>query len=730
MKKQLLFGSALVTAFAVNAQNHRVKPTGIVKAPKPNELSYSPVEPTMSSSTGSQNQTPALLANKEAVSSGTVPTTWQAFAASQNVFGHLVPNSRIINYDENLDVVSYIYRKPCSYTISPISESNSGAILAKIIRNWNPIAVNGTFQPQYDSTAFGSDATNLKRYPQGGIYNPPGNTNINNAYIVGCGPTTGGSGWTGNWFSSKQLGSANYNNIPSTTPNAQQWVPNPPGSNPLKGMNFNRYNFSITDDGLVRSVATVGTDNPGASQAAPGDTSLYITTGTFAGGTFSWTGTELYPDFQKAPSDGTTNMQDVLMAWNEAGTVGYAIVIGQNKTTTVTVNRGIQPRVWKTTNSGASWAAIPNMDFASPSLTMVTNDLPAALSVNNAVAVPWFRSSEGMDAVVDKDDRLHFVSTVVSHSSVHPDSTYFIFSFNTTDRYYFPHVPGARPYIYDFTTTGTTWSVRKIDSLSTEAPRGSAAAAGSGTGYTENPWTEDASSKPVSSSRIQLGRTVNGNQIYYSWAESDTLITNGNKKWNTFPNVKVRILDVATNSLSPEFNITSPATSLGTNNTVKNRAFFHYTSPKSPNLAGSFAGNYTLAIPASVTNNQSLNGSGVCSPETPVIHFFNAATITNAGVIYVNPTVGINERSKTLTNMQVIPNPASNNANLVFDMLTDAKVLVSVTDVTGKVVKSLTANSTLGQNTININVADLTAGIYFVSISANNQKTTAKLIVE
>jgi hypothetical protein len=101
MKKQLLFGSALVTAFAVNAQNHRVKPTGIVKAPKPNELSYSPVEPTMSSSTGSQNQAPALLANKDAASSGTLATTWQAFAASQNVFGHLVPNSRIINYDEN-----------------------------------------------------------------------------------------------------------------------------------------------------------------------------------------------------------------------------------------------------------------------------------------------------------------------------------------------------------------------------------------------------------------------------------------------------------------------------------------------------------------------------------------------------------------------------------------------------------------------------------------------------
>ncbi|MCA0430341.1 MAG: T9SS type A sorting domain-containing protein [Bacteroidetes bacterium] len=727
MKKQLLLGTALVTAMAANAQHQKTKPSGApTKAPRVNEMSYNAEEP-VNTHGPLQNQTPELL---KSTPTGTNPVTWIPFANSINSAGVLVSNSRIINYNEDLDVVTFVHRKYCTYSITASGEDNSGVVIARIISKWNPIAANGTFTPQFDSTAFASGATNFPRYPNSGIYNPPGNTNINNAYIVACGPTTAGSGWTGNWYASKQLGSANYNNNTGTAPN-QQWYGNPPTGS-LKGVNFNRYNFCVTDDGKVRSVGTVGTDNPGSSQAAPADTSLYITTGNFAAGSFTWTGTELYPDFKKA-TDGTANLSDVLMAWNEAGTVGYAIVTGQNKTTTVTVNQGIQPKVWKTTNSGASWAAIPDMDFTAPTLTMIPNELPAALASNTNEVCPWFRSGEGQDAIVDKDDRLHFVTTIVGHSSTHKDSTYYIWSFtNGGDSYYWPHKPGYRPYIYDFTTTGTGWNVTKIDSLSSEAPRPTSASQGSsGHGWDENPWAADGTGqKPVSSSRIQLGRTPNGSHIYYSWAESDTLVTSGNKKWNTFPNIKVRVLDVATGSLSPKWNATAPTGTLGLNSKIKNYAYYHYASPKSTAITtGSAAGSYTMAIPMSVSNNQSLNGNGDCVTPSAVTHFFNAVTVTDAGIIYVNP-VGLNEKSKTVTNMQVIPNPTSNNTNLVFDMNTDAKVLVSVTDVTGKIVKSIVTNANLGQNTVNINVNDLKAGIYFVSLNANNQKTTAKLIVE
>jgi hypothetical protein len=679
-----------------------------------------------------QNQSQISGNQKTSESPSNSIVSWQPFANSMNISGQLISNSRILNYDENLDVVSFIHRKPCTYSITNVGQNNSGVMIARIIKNWNPIAVNGTFVPQFDSTAFASNASNLPNFPNGGIYNPEGNTNINNSYIVGCGPTFNANEWSGNWYSSKQLGVANYNNTTSTQPNAQQWFGNPSGGG-LQGHNFNYNNFSITDDGKIRSVGKLGTPYIGTLQIAPGDTSLYISTGTFSFGTFSWSGTALHPDFEKAPATNKANFSKTLMAWNEAGTVGYAIAIGQHKNSGNIVNRGMQPMVWKTSNSGVSWVAIPNMDFTLPTFSMVINDLASTLNTNTNIAVPYFREIEGMDAVVDKNDRLHFATTIVSHASVHPDSITIVKK-HGSDYYYWPHTPGKRPFIYDFTTTGTTWSVRKIDSLSTEAPLSKLVDQGLGTGYDENPWVASGTEKPVSSARIQLGRTVDGKQIYFTWAESDTLITNGNRKWNTFPNVKVRVLDISTNSLSIEMNATAPIGSLGTNNKIKNKAFFHYCSAKSPNLIGPSFSFYTLSIPISISNNQTLNGNGDCSSLAPITHYFNAVTITPSGIVYINSfnscISSLNENKINKSNLNISPNPATYNANLVFDMLTDTKVLVSVTDVTGKVVKSLTANSTLGQNTININVADLTAGIYFVSISANNQKTTAKLIVE
>lgn len=656
--------------------------------------------------------------------------TWQAFANSMNIRGQLISNSRILNYDENLNVVSFIHPRPCTYSITNAGENNSGVMIARIIKNWNPIAVNGTFTPQFDSTAFASNASHLPTSPNGGIYNPPGNTNINNSYIVGCGPTTFSNAFSGNWFSSKQLGPANYNNTPSNQPNAQQWFGNPSGGG-LQGHNLNYNNFSVTDDGKIRSIGKLGTPFNGTMQAAPGDTSLYIATGTFSFGTFSWSGTALHPDFEKAPSTGKANFSKTLMAWNEAGTIGYAIAIGQEKNASNLVNKGMQPKVWKTSNSGASWALIPNLDFTLPTFSMVINDLASTLNTNTNVAVPYFREVEGMDAVVDKDDRLHFATTIVAHASVHPDSVYAV-NRHGSDNYYWPHTPGKRPFIYDFTATGSNWAVRKIDSISTEAALATLNEQGFGTGYTENPWTDSIGYKPVSSSRIQLGRTVDGKHVYFTWAESDTLFTNGNKKWNTFPNIKVRVIDVSTNSLSVEMNATSPPTALGTNNLVKHKAFFHSTSPKAASLLPPCN---ILSIPMTVSNNQTLNGYGDCSNLAPITHYFHAVTISQAGIIYntmphINCYSSLYENKKTQSNLTIYPNPANTNIHINFDSQYNLKTEIIISHITGKILKSQMVNAHIGSNEINQNVADLNPGIYFVTLRSGNESTTSKLVVE
>lgn len=680
----------------------------------------------------SQNVNEFLMDQKNNESNLTSSFTWQAFANSMNISGQLISNSRILNYDENLNVVSFIHPKPCTYSITNASENNSGVMIARIIKNWNPIAVNGTTQPQFDSAAFASNASHFPTSPNGGIYNPPGNTNINNSYIVGCGPTTFSNALSGNWFSSKQLGTAYFNNTTSNQPGAQQWFGNPSGGG-LQGHNLNYNNFSVTDDGKIRSIGKLGTPFNGTMQAAPGDTSLYIATGTLSAGIFSWSGTALHPDFEKTTTTNKANFSKVLMAWNESGTVGYVIAIGQNKNASNLVNKGMQPMAWKTTNSGTSWTVIPSIDFTLPTFSMVINDLASTLNTNTNVAVPYFREVEGMDVVVDKDDRLHFATTIVAHASVHPDSVTVLNSYvNGGDYYFWPHTPGKRPFIYDFTTTGSSWSVRKIDSLSSEAPLATLNEQGLGTGFDENPWVSQGSKKPVSSARIQLGRTVDGKQIYFTWAESDTLITNGNKKWNTFPNIKVRVLDVSNNSLSVEMNATHTTGIVGTNNNVRNKAFFHYCSPKAASLLPPCN---ILSIPMTVSNNQSLNGYGDCSNLAPITHYFHAVTIGQAGIIYntmphINCYSSLYENKKTQSNLTIYPNPSNNNIHINFDSQFNSKTEIIISHITGKILKSQIVNAHIGSNEINQNVADLNPGIYLVTIRSGNESTTSKLIVE
>lgn len=114
--------------------------------------------------------------------------TASKFTGSMNAFSYLVSQSKSLCYNAGVNAVTFIARKSPYYVAS--SNSNSGAIVASIaVQNL------GT---SWDSTVIWTSAANLGRYPQGGIYNPLGNTNKNSAYVVGMGPITGGAGWLGN----------------------------------------------------------------------------------------------------------------------------------------------------------------------------------------------------------------------------------------------------------------------------------------------------------------------------------------------------------------------------------------------------------------------------------------------------------------------------------------------------------------------------------------------------
>jgi hypothetical protein len=646
-----------------------------------------------------------------------------------------VSEQRPLQYNSGVNAVSFIHRCSTTYTASPAD--NTGAIVAEISTNWGAT---------WDSTCVWSDATNQGRYPGGGIYNPTGNTNIANAYVVAAGPTTPGSGWSGSFFASKQLGAGNYNSTASSVPGAMQFMNNAaPFTNTAVGkVDFPRYCFTSTTDGKVRAAGRIVNDVAGTTNEAYGYRAINMVKGTFNAGIFNWVADSVsfsgvvHQHTAQTPStsdDWYMVTGSPMMAWNEAGTHGYAFTIGVRASPTNSQSSGYQPIVWKTDNSGTSWSLMPGIDFASPTYSWVLGRIPGVASQTTLV-IPQFAANEGLGAVVDYNNKLHIFSTIVGTSRSHPDSVYTGYSYtmsvnSPTATYGWGHVPGERPYIYDFVLDGasSTWSYMLVDSMSSEAPSGTA---GEG-GFSENPFDEDAGAKQVSDARIQASRTVDGKYIVVSWAESDTNFVNGGVKYNVIPDIKTRCIDVlGTSSGTPYF--LSPTeinvSKLGANPQVEKKAVMHYMSPVSGTMAlgtGATA-NSTLTIPFTVTHSQ---GPGA-QPGTIFAGLTsNAHWYTSASLNFDLKVVGIKENALgSVSSSVVYPNPASGNAFLSIDMKDNATVGIDVYTTVGQLVKSSKTNAQIGENNINIDLTNLASGIYMVNVKVGNAVSTKKLIVQ
>lgn len=101
---------------------------------------------------------------------------------------------------------------------------------------------------------------------------------------------------------------------------------------------------------------------------------------------------------------------------------------------------------------------------------------------------------------------------------------------------------------------------------------------------------------------------------------------------------------------------------------------------------------------------------------------FNEAVLTNTATTTVQ-TAASNE-TFTDSAFTVYPNPASGNITLKMDNL-NGSCAVTVTDVLGKTVMTATAAG----NETNLNIAELTSGMYFITLDAGDKKITKKIMV-
>jgi hypothetical protein len=728
MKKQLLLGSALFAAISAFSQQSYVKNAVPKLAYKAGTIAskYAVVnEPTSVSTELTAVKPTQAVKTKNKSRSAANSFGWEPISQSMNVFGVLLAESKPLQYDENLDAVSFIQRKSPHYVPDPIitnpdPAAHSGGIVAMVTTNWGST---------WDSTLIWNNDTYWARYPQGGLYNPSGNSNITNAYAVATGPITQATGgWTGNFFASKKLDV--FDNKASTATKAQQFISSKgPTFDTIQKVDYARLSFQATDDGIMHSMGVIVNDpNPGGTYGFRG---ARLLKGTFnAGGYFDWTSDSLSL-LPAVKYDNTSNTYDAIgglasMAWSESGQYGYAWFVGVRIGAT-SQNSGYQPIVWKTSNYGASWLLMPGINFADTASTtfdpVMTRLLPVRFPVaDSLLKIPFFNFREDISGVVDKNNNLHLVATLWSTSKGHPDSTGYTYNFNHTDgeTYSYAHDSLIRPYIYDFTSNANgSWGVTLIDSMDTEAP----GTATTDEGYAANPWAVYDGSKQSSNARIQASRTPGGEFIVYTWAESDILVTSSGLRWNNIPDIHARVRHAdSINVHAMEYNLSNDPNDPNGPSIVANRGWMHNVSPKCA-LTATAANGFTITLPVKVSN----NNTTPMKPDVPVTHYYSSAAMS----FTVVDVTGIADNSINSVNGSVIyPNPAKDNATLRIALTDNADVNVSIMNTVGQLVKTSSVKGEVGKNDIAVDVDGLAPGIYLVNVKLGNATSTKKLIVE
>ncbi len=653
---------------------------------------------------------------------------WYQISSSANVYGSSLYYSKPLQWNDELNLISFVHLKPPTYTLASNGsvDTENGSVLANISSDCGMT---------WDSTAVYSNTSFFARFPQGGICTPsfsPCRYELKNAFIVACGPTAGSGtvGYNGNWYASKKLGQANYNNIPGSGNQQQVFPKTGPFPTQMGKHDFSAHHFTATDDGLMRSLALVSDDN----QLSPSDTGIALITGSMdTSGVMNWSDTVFRIHCTKT-SLGKYNFEShPMMAWNESGTNGYLVFLGARKWAAGS-NKGIQPIVYKTANGGHSWTLDSvGIDFNSQTFSGIKSTL-FGTSLDSSLKVPAFNYREGLDCAVDANNKLHIFTTLRDYRSIHPDS---LSSYREIgpERYTWAHIPGRRPYLYDFIFDGFSWTYRLIDSMSTEGP----GAKVNDPGFADNPWDSESDSpftKIELSARLQLSRTPDGKYLVYTWSETDTTLVTNYRKWNIYPNIRARVLSVTNNLLySNKINITIPSNGQTAPNSVKNRCMFYFSSPKCCFITSNSNGPF-IRIPLLVSNNSPYNKSG------KVNHWFSLANL-NIGNVSLNPftppficpgpgtCLGLDEQTgKGGVNMKLLPNPAVGNCVLGIHLVKQREVTITLINSLGEIAKSKRYMAGAGDNELTIDLTGLASGIYMVNVKVDDASSTKKLIVE
>lgn len=94
--------------------------------------------------------------------------------------------------------------------------------------------------------------------------------------------------------------------------------------------------------------------------------------------------------------------------------------------------------------------------------------------------------------------------------------------------------------------------------------------------------------------------------------------------------------------------------------------------------------------------------------------------------------LAVKNSSKEISVMSVYPNPAKENSEVLLSLSADknASATITLSDISGKVIRTINAELVNGNNDITISTASLSKGMYLVSVTGEGFTSSSKLVID
>ncbi len=540
---------------------------------------------------------------------------------------------------------------------------------------WEPAQI-----PSVDGTRNGP-----ARYPQGGIYNPIGNTNPDSAYLAYFAPTLNGSNVTGSWggqiLGSIQL-SGNHRDTIEMTSDAST----------------NTF-FQVADDFTVVSdsgtVFGLNTMDDGRGAAIQLLDTFLISKGRFNPNTkkFDYNHTKLGWPFiaDTAGTTGNAVFADARIAFSPDGSVGYLTALGYLDDASVAPYGVFSPTMWKTTDGGKTWSSYKGVNLDNLSIEGATKNLLDTMAdMRPTWTINALSTAFEHDLVVDKNGNPHMIMNIGpspfnSIPSGGTAGTAFAFYVNIATMVVDIHSKDG----------GATWTSHIVDTVSTfDAPYGPDPANATYTEYT----------------RPQIARTTDGSVLFYAYGDTDqdafgTLD-------NFYPDIWVRSLDVTSDNMGLRSNMT---------NTLQDKG-----------SAGQFALTH-LAFDINANGEYLLPAVGTQFTNDDPTQITNPVQYRYYDMFYdpTSPFGLVETEVKAGEIASIYPNPAGEVAFANYTVKEPGFYQLEIANIAGVVLqKTELGNLASGKYKAELDATKLKAGVYLVSLKTGNQSHTLKWIVQ